>query len=64
VTYIKIIYIYIYIHADTETKINGCLTNAVDKGYLPISLDNSDKERKTLKTDNIELYKILLVKKK
>ena len=36
---------------DIETKINGCLTNAVDKGYLPISLDNSEKEPKTLKTE-------------
>lgn len=45
---------------DIETKINGCLTNAVDKGYLPISLDHPEKEPRTLKTDNTGLYNILL----
>jgi hypothetical protein len=51
---------------DTEAKVNDCLKSAVDISYLPISLDNPDKEPKTLKTDNIELYNILLavVKKK
>ena len=46
----------------TEPKINGCLANAVDGGYLPISLDDSEKEPKTLKTQNRELY--MLVAKK
>jgi hypothetical protein len=49
---------------DTETKINDCLNGTVNKGYLPISLDNPYKEPKTLKTDNRELYNILVVKKK
>ena len=49
---------------DTKTKVNGCLNSAVDRGYLPISLDNPHKEPKTLKTDNKELYNILVVKKK
>jgi hypothetical protein len=49
---------------DTDTKINDCLNSAVDIGYLPISLDNPDKEPKTLKTDNRELYNILAVVKK
>ncbi|MPZ07058.1 MAG: DNA primase noncatalytic subunit PriX [Nitrososphaeraceae archaeon] len=48
---------------DTEPKINDCLTNAVDRGYLPISLDNPEKEPKTLKTENGELYSILVTKK-
>lgn len=47
---------------DTETKVNNCLNSAVDKGYLPISLDNPEKEPKTLKTDNRELYNILVAK--
>jgi Primase X len=47
---------------DTETKINDCVTNAVDKGYLPISLDNPGKEPKTLKTENQQLYNILVAK--
>jgi hypothetical protein len=45
---------------DIETKINDGLNSAVDIGYLPISLDNPDKEPKTLKTYNRELYNILL----
>jgi hypothetical protein len=49
---------------DTETKVNDCLNSAVDIGYLPISLDNPEKEPKTLKTDNRELYNILAVVKK
>jgi hypothetical protein len=49
---------------DTETKVNDCLNRAVDIGYLPISLDNPEKEPKTLKTDNRELYNILAVVKK
>lgn len=47
---------------DTETKVTDCLNSAFDKGYLPISLDNPEKESKTLKTDNRELYNILVVK--
>jgi hypothetical protein len=47
---------------DTETKVNNCLNSAVDKGYLPISLDNPEKEPKTLRTDNRELYNILVAK--
>ena len=47
---------------DIENKINNCLTNDVDKGYLPISLDNPEKEPKTLKTENRELYNILVAK--
>jgi hypothetical protein len=49
---------------DTEMKVNYCLNGAVNKGYLPISLYNPNKEPKTLKTDNRELYNILVVKKK
>ena len=45
---------------DTERKINDCLNSAVNKGYLPISFDNPSKEPRTLKTDNRELYNILL----
>ena len=41
---------------DAEAKLNDCLKSAVDIGYLPISLDNPEKEPKTLKTDNRELY--------
>lgn len=41
-------------------KIKGCLTNAINRGYLPISLDNPYKERKTLKMDNRELYNSLV----
>jgi hypothetical protein len=48
---------------DTEMKVNDCLNGAVNKAYLPISLDNPDKEPKTLKTDNRELYDILVAKK-
>jgi Primase X len=48
---------------DTDTKINDCLSNAVDKGYLPISLDNPEKEPKTLKIENRGLYNILVAKK-
>ncbi len=48
---------------DADTKVNNCLTNAVDKGYLPISLDNPEKEPRTLKTENRELYNILVTKK-
>jgi hypothetical protein len=44
---------------DTNTKINGCLKNAVDIGYLPISFDNPLKEPRTLKTDNRELYDLV-----
>jgi hypothetical protein len=47
---------------DIETKINNCLTNALDRGYLPISLDNPEKEPKTLKTEDRELYNILVAK--
>jgi hypothetical protein len=43
-----------------EPKINSCLTNAVNKGYLPISLDNPEKEPKTLKNENRELYNIIV----
>jgi hypothetical protein len=51
---------------DTETKINDSLNRITNTGYLPISFDNPLKEPRTLKTDNIELYNILLavVKKK
>jgi hypothetical protein len=44
-----------------ETKVNDCLNNLVGKGYyyLPISLDNPDKEPKTLKSDNRELYNLV-----
>ena len=49
---------------DTETKVNDCLKGAVDIGYLPISLNNPEKEPKTLKTDNRELYNVLVVKNK
>jgi hypothetical protein len=45
---------------DSELKINGCLTNAIDRYYLPISLDSLEKEPKTLKTDNRELYDVLV----
>ena len=48
---------------DTEIKVNNCLNSAIDKGYLPISLNNPEKEPKTLKTDNRELYNILVAKK-
>ncbi len=48
---------------DTDTRINDCLNGAINKGYLPISFDNPLKEPRTLKTDNRELY-ILVVKKK
>ena len=48
---------------DTETKVNDCLKSAADISYLPISFDNPEKEPKTLKTDNRELYNILLAKK-
>jgi hypothetical protein len=44
-------------------KVNECLNGAANKGYLPISLDSPDKEPKTLKTDNRELYNILVAKK-
>jgi hypothetical protein len=49
-----------------ETKINDSLNRVTNTGYLPISLDYPGKEPKTLKTDNRELYNILLavVKKK
>jgi hypothetical protein len=49
---------------DSDTKIDDCLNGAVNKAYLPISLDNPEKEPKTLKTDNRELYNILAVVKK
>jgi hypothetical protein len=43
-----------------ETKVNDCLNNVVERGYLlPISLDNPLKEPRTLKTDNRELYDII-----
>jgi hypothetical protein len=45
---------------DTDTKVNDCLNGAVNIGYLPISFDNPLKEPRTLKTDNRELYNILL----
>jgi Primase X len=48
---------------DADTKVNNCLTNAIDRGYLPISLNNPEKEPKTLKTENRELYDILVTKK-
>jgi hypothetical protein len=48
--------------SDIGTKINSCLTSAVDKGYLLISLDDPEKEPKTLKTENRELYKLLVAK--
>ena len=48
---------------DTETKVNDCLNRAIDIGYLPISLDNPDKEPKTLERDNRELYNILVAEK-
>lgn len=48
---------------DTDSKINGCLVNVAGKGYLPISLDNPEKEPKTLKTENRQLYNILVTKK-
>jgi hypothetical protein len=41
------------------TKINDCLIGVINKGYLPISLDNPDKEPKTLKTDNRDLYDVV-----
>ena len=44
---------------DNKLKINDYLTNAIDGGYLPISLDNPEKEPKTLKTENRELYDML-----
>jgi Primase X len=47
---------------DSELKINCCLINAIDRGYLPISLDNLEKEPKTLKTENRELYDMLVTK--
>ena len=49
---------------DIETKVNGCLNSAVEIGYLPISLNNPEKEPRTLKTDNGELYNILAAVKK
>jgi non-catalytic primase subunit PriX-like protein len=45
---------------DSGLKINGCLTNAVDRGYLPISLDDLEKEPRTLRTENRELYDMLV----
>jgi Primase X len=45
---------------DTNTKVNDCLNGAVNKGYLPINFDNPMKEPKTLKTDNRELYDIVI----
>ena len=44
---------------DPETKINDSLNRATNTGYLPISLDNSLKEPRTLKTNNRELYDII-----
>jgi hypothetical protein len=44
---------------DVDAKINSWLNGAVSKGYLPISFDNPDKEPKTLKTENRELYDAL-----
>jgi hypothetical protein len=48
---------------DTESRISSCLTNAIDRDYLPISLDNPEKEPKTLRTENREFYDILVTKK-
>jgi Primase X len=45
-----------------ETKVNGDLNNAVGKGYLPISLDNPEKEPNTLKTENVALYNYIKIK--
>jgi hypothetical protein len=47
---------------DTETKINDSLNRVANTGYLPISFDNPLKEPRTLKTDERELYNILLAK--
>ena len=47
---------------DTEPKVNDCMSGAVNKGYLSISIDNPYKEPKTLKTDNRELYNIIVDK--
>jgi hypothetical protein len=44
---------------DPETKIKDCLNRAINTGYLPLSLDKSSKEPRTLKTENKELYNII-----
>jgi hypothetical protein len=45
---------------DLEPKINGCMINAVNKGHLPISLDNLKKESMTLNMDNRGPYNIIV----
>jgi hypothetical protein len=45
---------------DPETKISDSLNRVTNTGYLPISFDNPLKEPRTLKSDNRELYNILL----
>ena len=47
---------------DPEIKINDSLNRSINTGYLPISFDNPLKEPRTLKTDNRELYNIIVNK--
>ena len=47
---------------DPAIKINDSLNRSINTGYLPISFDNSLKEPRTLKTDNRELYNIIVNK--
>jgi hypothetical protein len=49
---------------DISTKLEDGLNSAIDKGYLPISLDNPKKEPKTLKTENKEFYTLLKTRTK
>jgi hypothetical protein len=47
---------------DVNTKVNSWLDGAANKGYFPISFDNPDKEPRTLKIENRQLYNIILTR--